>query len=400
VSGLISRTFRRGRVEDRDLTRESLPEVMVGAPTVAGLPVGERTALRLVDVLACVRLLSETASTLPLAAYRRLADEGRQRLTSGRLFDLLQRPAPAVTQSNLVGSMVASLACAGNVFVGKFRDGDGQIAQAGVLPPGSVTVQIVGGEPLYRYWPAYPQTTGEERILTTRDVLHVRLPVTDELGVLGLSPLRQAREALGLARALEIEASAMHANDSTPLGVATVTPGPGADELRENLKAGLEARHRGAENRGRIAFVTGEVSFSAFSISPADAQFIEQRQMSTQEIARIFRCPPWMIGARSGDSHTYSNVEGQVRAFLIFSLAPYLVAIEQAISNDPDLCAGSVFVEFVRDAIVQADSQVRAEIYTAALGNPTTGAPGWMTRAEVRQRENLPPETQSQQVAE
>jgi HK97 family phage portal protein len=372
---------------------------MVGAPTISGMPVGERAALRLVDVLACVRLLSETASTLPLAAYRRLADEGRQRLTSGKLYDLLQRPAPAVTQSNLVGAMVAALAMSGNVFVGKYRDADGAFAQVGVLPSGSVTVQIAAGEPLYRYFPAYPQTTSEERVLSVRDILYVRLPVTDEFGVLGLSPLRQAREALGLARALEVEASAMHANDSTPLGVATVQPGPGADELLENLKTGIEARHKGAQNRGRIAFVTGEVTFEKFSISPADAEFVAQRQMSTQEIARLFRVPPWMIGARSGDSHTYSNVEAQSRAFLVYSLAPYLVSIEQAFTNDADLCAGNVAVEFNRNAILEADVLTRAQVYALALGDTATGKPGWMTVEEVRQRENLPPLSAATQAA-
>jgi HK97 family phage portal protein len=397
---LLNRVRRRSREEDRALTRETLPEVMLGPPTVAGVPVGDRAALRLVDVLACVRCLSETASTLPLNAYRRLADDGRQRITSGQLVDLLQRPAPAVTQANLVGGVVAALACAGNAFVGKFRDGDGQIAQVGVLPPGAVTVQVVGGEPLYRYWPAYPQTTGEERVLTMRDVLHVRLPVTDDLGVLGLSPIRQAREALGLARALEIEAAATVANDSTPLGVLSVPTGPAQEDLMENLRTGFESRHKGPRNRGRIAVLSGEINFNALSISPADAQFVEQRQLSTAEIARLFRIPPWMIGARSGDSHTYSNVEAQSRAFLVYSLSPYLVAIEQAITNDPDLCSGSVFVEFVRDAILQADTLTRFQAYAIALGNPQTGAPGFMSRAEIRQRENLPPENAETQVVE
>jgi HK97 family phage portal protein len=396
-------TLRRPREEDRNLSRENLPEVMIGAPTISGLPMGERTALRLVDVLACVRALSETASTLPLAAYRSLADEGRQRLTSGRLVDLLERPAPAVTQANLIGAMVAALATSGNVFVGKFRDGEGQVSQIGVLPPGSVTVQIVGGEPIYRYFPAFPMTTGEEQLLGVQDVLHVRLPVTDELGVLGMSPLRQARDALGLARALEVEASAMHANDSTPLGVATVAPGPGADDLLENLKAGLEARHRGSENRGRIAFVTGEVSFSQFSVSPADAQFIEQRNLSTQEIARLFRVPVWLIGGppAHGSRNTYSNLEQESRSFLTYSLAPYLVAIEQAVTNDPDLCPGGTFVEFIRDAILQADTLTRYQAYQIALGG-TQGGVAWMTPEEIRQRENLPPRevVQAQAVAE
>jgi HK97 family phage portal protein len=379
------------------LSPETLPEVLVGAPTVAGVTVGERAALQIVDVLACVRCLAETASTLPLAAYRRLPNESRQRLTSGRLYDLLEQPAPAVTQSNLIGQMVGSLALNGNTYVGKFRNADGVIEQIGALPTGAITVQIVCGEPFYRYYPTYPDTSGEQRVLTARDILHVKLPLTDELGVLGLSPIRQAREALGVAKGLGDEEGAMVANNSTPLGIGTVQPGPGADDLVENLKQGFEARHQGAANRGRMAFVTGEVTFSALSLSPVDAQWVERRQLSTVEIARLFRVPPWMIGARSGDSHTYSNVEGQSRSFLTFSLSPYLVSVEQAFTNDPDLCAGNVFVEFLRDAILTANTTERFAAYAVALGNGQT--PGWMTVDEVRQRENLPP-LNAPQVAE
>ena len=106
------------------------------------------------------------------------------------------------------------------------------------------------------------------------------------------------------------------------------------------------------------------------------------------EVARIFRVPPWMIGADPGESLTYSNVESQSLSFVTYSLRPWLVAIEQAISADADLCPGSLYVEFLLDALLRADSAARASFYTAAL-DPLTG---WMTRQEVRERENLEPE--------
>jgi HK97 family phage portal protein len=147
----------------------------------------------------------------------------------------------------------------------------------------------------------------------------------------------------------------------------------------------------GDENAGRVAFVTGGLSFAQLSMPLSDAQFIEQRQMSAQEIARIFRLPPWMIGAPSGDSMTYANVEAQAQAFVTFSLRPWLVVIEQALSLDRDLMPQTIYVEFLLDGLLRADSRTRAEIYTAAL-NPETG---WMTRAEVRRLENLDPEATS-----
>jgi phage portal protein BeeE len=110
--------------------------------------------------------------------------------------------------------------------------------------------------------------------------------------------------------------------------------------------------------------------------------------MSTAEIARIFRVPLRMIGAPTGDSQTYANVESVQIEFVTHALRPWLVLIEQAITADPDLCAGGLFVEFLLDALLRGDSSTRATVYTAAL-NPVTG---WMTRAEVRALENLSPE--------
>jgi HK97 family phage portal protein len=302
----------------------------------------------------------------------------------GRLVDLLARPAPAVTQAALVGQLVSSLACRGNGFLGKYRNGDSVIEQVGVLPPERVQVQIEAGLPLY----TLTHLDGRQTTHGTSDVIHVRMPVTLD-GVLGLSPIAQAKEALGLARALGDQASALVANEAAPLGVLSVPAGPAQDDLLENLRRDFEARHRGAKNSGRVAVLSGEIKFSAISISPVDAEFVAQRKLSTAEVARLFRVPPWMIGAESGDSLTYSTVEGQSRAFLTFALSAYLTVIEQAITNDTDLCAGpNVYVEFLRDAILQADALQRAQVYALAL-DPVKG---WMNRAEVRQRENLGPE--------
>jgi HK97 family phage portal protein len=354
------------------------------AATVAGQPINERTALQIVDVLACVRVLAHTASTLPLIAYARAADGARNRLEGGLLVELLRRPAPAVTQANLVGQVVASLALRGNAWLGKFRNAEGSIEQVGVLSPDRVTVEVKGGMPLY----TISHENGRQTTHGVEDVLHVRMPLTLD-GVLGLSPIAQAREALGLARLLGEQASALAANGSSPVGVLSIPAGPAQDDVMENLRRDFEARHKGAANAGRLAVLSAEVTYRAISLSPADAEWVAQRKLSTAEIARLFNVMPWMVNAPSDSAMTYSNTESQMRAFLIVSLSPYLVAVEQAITNDADLCAGpAVFVEFLRDAILQADSETRAAIYTAAL-DPVTG---YMTRAEVRQRENLPPE--------
>ena len=132
----------------------------------------------------------------------------------------------------------------------------------------------------------------------------------------------------------------------------------------------------------------GNISYQSLALSMQDADFIAQRNLSTAEICRIFRIPTWMLSASSGDSMTYSNVESQALAFVTWGLRPWLILIEQAISEDADLCPGSLYCEFLLDALLRADSKTRSEVYTAAL-DPITG---WMTRAEIRRAENLPPE--------
>ena len=116
----------------------------------------------------------------------------------------------------------------------------------------------------------------------------------------------------------------------------------------------------------------------------ADAQFIEQRQLSTQEIARLFRIPLHLIGAPLAHSLTYSNAEWESMEFLKFSIGPTLRLIESAITADPDLSPSTVFCEFDNDDLLRADSLTRSQVYTAAL------AGGWMTVDEIRQRERLP----------
>ena len=142
----------------------------------------------------------------------------------------------------------------------------------------------------------------------------------------------------------------------------------------------------GTDNSGKLLLVTGseDVQYEQFALSMADAQFVEQCQMSTQTIARIFRIPLHLIGAPLAHSLTYANAEWESMEFLKFSIGPMLRLIEQAITSDPDLSPSTVFVEFDHDDLLRADCLTRSQVYTAAL------AGGWMTVDEVRQRENLP----------
>ena len=218
------------------------------------------------------------------------------------------------------------------------------------------------------------------------DVLHAK-GMTSADGLRGLSPVSACRLALTLSSSLQTSAAALSANDARPSGILTV-PAPQADATVEDIRERWDARHGGPPASGRIAVVAGDVGFTPVAFSAADTQFLQQRELSAREVARIFRVPAWLIDAPTGDSLTYTNVLEQNRAFVSHSLRPWLVRLERAISGDPDLCPGNTYVEFNLDGLLRADAGARAQIYTAAL-NPTTG---WMTRPEVRELEDLPPE--------
>jgi HK97 family phage portal protein len=124
------------------------------------------------------------------------------------------------------------------------------------------------------------------------------------------------------------------------------------------------------------------------AFSADDSQFLQQRELSAREVARIFRVPAWAIDAPTGDSLTYANVLEQSRALATYSLRPWATRIEAAISNDVDLCPGGTYVLFDFDGLLRSAPEQRAQQYAAAL-SPTTG---WMRREEVRELEDLPPE--------
>lgn len=371
--------FGIGRqVEDRTLTRENVPAVMLSSPpSGAATP---RDALSIADAYAAVRVLADAAASLPLHVYRR-TDDGRARLDNATA-ELLRRPAPAVTTSNFIGQVMAHLNLWGSAFAGKYRDADGRVSQLGLLAPDRVTVAIQGGQPVY----VLTGLDGRQTRHGVDDIVHIRGMSVD--GLTGLSPVRQARVALGLSDSLAKHAAVLFENSAVPRGILRLNSFGEQGTAVDELKGAWEGRHQGGANAGRVAVIAGEVDFLPIEMEPGDAEFLESRRWSAVEVARCFRIPPHMIGAPTGDSLTYATVEQESLEFVTYSLRPWLVAIEQALSADRDLFTPNTFAEFQLDGLLRADAKTRAEIHRLSL-DPIQG---WQTREEVRRLENLPPE--------
>jgi HK97 family phage portal protein len=343
------------------------------------LDVNQSNALRVADAFACVRVLSDAVGSLPPKVYRRITSGRVPAGDDARLVQLLRTPSPGSTSADLFSQVMVHLNVDGNAFIGKFRS-EGSIVQLGLLDPRQVEVELRGQRVVYTI-----HAGGKRSEHGPEDILHVKGMSSD--GLRGLSPVAQCRLALSLSANLQEHAKQYFEQGSRPSGILTLPTGTSHEGIERGLEA-WRARHGGVENMHRVAVMEGDVQFTPIAFSADDSQFLQQRELSAREVARCFRVPAWTIDAPTGDSLTYSNVLEQNRAFVTHSLRPWLVRIERAFSNDADLCPGTTYLSFDLDGLLRADASQRAAIYEKAL-DPVVG---WLTRSEVRELEDLPPE--------
>jgi HK97 family phage portal protein len=207
-------------------------------------------------------------------------------------------------------------------------------------------------------------------------------------GDMGLSPISFARQTLGAAIAADEVAAGMFGNGLHLSGfLEQVEKAKSLTVEQMDQLVEMFAKFAGSANSGRVMPLQPGMKFTALGMNPEDAQLLQTRAFHVEEICRWFRVPPWMIGHTEKSTSWGAGLEQQMIAFLTFSLNPYLKRIEGAVKKQllPLSDRGRVFVEFNRDALLQADSAARAALYSAL------GQNGVMTRNEMRGKENLPP---------
>ncbi|MBI7501707.1 phage portal protein [Pseudomonas aeruginosa] len=336
-------------------------------------------ALQLSTVWACVRLLSESVSTLPLKLYRRLPDGSREQAKDHPLFRLLCRtPNAEMTPQRFMLMVVASICLRGNAFVEKKMIGTRVVALVPLLPQYMRVKREDSGRLKYTY-----TENGVERVIPEKNLMHIRGFGLD--GVCGMLPVTMGREIFGSAMSAEEAAAKVFAQGMQASGIlsgdTTLTP-----KQREDLRASLTA-FMGSQNAGKIMVAEAGLKYQGITMNPEAAQMLESRSFNVEEMCRWFRVPPFMVGHMDKQSSWASSVEAQNLHFLTNSLRPLLVNIEQEITRCliGEADADEFFAEFAVEGLLRADSTGRAAWYNTALQN------GWMSRNEVRRLENLPP---------
>ena len=361
--GLFSR-----KIETRD-DQFIVPSELIGSGSYADITVTPDTALRLSSVWACVRLLADTVSTLPIDAFRNDEEISTP--------PLLTSPAAGWSLTEWLYATMVSLLLRGNAYgLITARSGPRLTpAQVELLNPDLVTVNVeANGSVTYRY---------KGRVIDPGDLWHVRAFVFPGSTV-GLSPVSYAIETIGLSLAVQRFGREFFKSGASPSWILSVNA-PLSNERIEEVKWRIFNATHGKREPLVVGSsgATGEpVTWTSLSINPNESQFIESRRLGVAEIARTFGVPPEMVGGEAGNSLTYATVEGRALDFVRYSLTPWIVRLEDAIG---DLLPRGQTVKFNVNALLRGTTKERYDAHAVAL------ASGFMTIDEVRALEDLEP---------
>jgi HK97 family phage portal protein len=335
----------------------------------AGVAVTEETALRLSAVYACVRLISDTISTLP---YDQFVRRDGQRFPYRPKDTWVDRPSTEMPKTTFWKQVIVSLLLDGNAFVQVVRSGN-EIVDLIPINPMQVRVERRNGVKTF--------IINGSMVMDSTQVLHLtEMMLPGE--VRGVSRIKQAKEALGLGLALEEYAAQFFGNGAFAGGVLEF-PEKLSPEQRKEIRETWNAQHQGPKRAHRVGMLWGGGKFNPMTVNPAESQLVDQRRFAIEEIARIFRVPPFMLGVSENAAMAFASIEQQQLFFRQHTIQPYVEMLEdhfQALLENPN-----TFIKFNMSSIVRADLSSRYSAYNVAL------LAGFMSVNDVRSLEDLGP---------
>lgn len=345
----------------------------------SGVQVDELRALQTSAVYACVKILAETVASLPLHLFKKGKGGKSEMAEQHPLFSCLyEMPNDEMTSFEFREMMMTSLLLWGNAYARKIRK-NGHVTELWYLKPQLMTVErdTQTGKIKYTYSDDITNQTYEYK---PEQIFHVKGLSLD--GVTGLSPISQAREAVGLSLATEEYGAKFFGNGARPGGVLEH---PGILKDPEKLRESWNKVYQGTRNSHKVAVLEEGMKYHTIGIAPEDAQFLETRKYQVNEICRIFRVPPHLVGDL--ERATFSNIEHQSIEFVQHTIRPWLVRWEQAISRSllDEKERLLYFSRFNVDGLMRGDYKSRMEGYAIGRQN------GWLSANDIRHLEDLPP---------
>ena len=379
--GIFSGLFK-SRDKPQNSTAGSSYTFFMGGST-AGKHVNERSAMQMTAVYSCVRILAEAVAGLPLHLYRYNESGGKEKAIDHPLYLLLHdEPNPEMSSFVFRETLMTHLLLWGNAYAQIIRNGKNEVIALYPLMPNKMEVdRDEYGQLYYKYQRSNdeaPTMEGSSVILKPCDVLHI--PGLGFDGLVGYSPIAMAKNAIGMAIACEEYGAKFFANGAQPGGVLEH---PGTIKDPQRVRESWQSTFGGSGNANKIAVLEEGMKYTPISMSPEQAQFLETRKFQINEIARIFRVPPHMVGDLEKSS--FSNIEQQSLEFVKYTLDPWVIRWEQSIMRSllsPEE-KKTYYVKFNLEGLLRGDYQSRMNGYAIGRQN------GWMSANDIRELENL-----------
>ena len=379
--GIFSGLFK-SRDKPQNRTAGSNYAFFMGG-TTSGKAVTERSAMQMTAVYSCVRILSEAVAGLPLHLYKYTDSGGKAMALAHPLYRLLHdEPNPEMSSFVFRETLMTHLLLWGNAYAQIIRNGKNEIVALYPLMPNKMSVdRDENGRLYYTYYRGSDEAIKNKDFAVTlqpSDVLHI--PGLGFDGLVGYSPIAMAKNAIGMAIACEEYGAKFFANGAAPGGVLEH---PGTIKDPQRVRESWQSTFGGSGNANKIAVLEEGMKYTPIGISPEQAQFLETRKFQINEIARIFRVPPHMVGDLEKSS--FSNIEQQSLEFVKYTLDPWVIRWEQSIqrtllSKDEKT---AYFVKFNLEGLLRGDYQSRMNGYAIGRQN------GWMSANDIRELENL-----------
>ena len=344
-----------------------------------GVDVSPESAMTATPVWAAVNIIAGTIGSMPLFLYQESDGGGKEKATGLPLFDVLRwQPNSFQSAVEFYEMGQGHLLLRGNAFFRLETSRADELIGIVPLHPDKMKLKLVGGMVEYHY----AQSSGTPMVFSSEEILHVKGLSSD--GLIGYSPITVGAGAIALSQHAERYGSKFFSNSATPSGILS-HPGKLKPEARSNIKKSWQSAH-GSGKQHSVALLEEGLSWTAMSVSPEEAQFLQTRKYQAEEISRLFGVPPHKL--QMLDRSTFSNVVESNKSFAIDCIRPWAVRWEQAIRKSilerfyPDQ---NLFTEFSMDALMRPDKMVRAQANQIALQN------GALTINEWRASENMNP---------
>jgi len=377
--GFLSK-IKENRFETSGLAnpKQWLIDLIGGSQSISGVKVTEENAMTFSAVYAAVRIIAETIASLPLNVYREMPDGGKEKAKSNYLYPLLHnKPNSLMTSFTWREMLLAHLLHWGNHYSQIELDNSGRVIGLWPLLPNQVEVKLKNKKLYY----VYSNESGKQTVYASNEILHI--PGLGFNGYVGFSVIRMAREAIALGLAAEQFGSRFFGQGAQPGGIIEY-PGQMTEEAYQRYKSDVNKKYGGLGNSHKIMVLEEGLKYHQTGIPPNDAQFLETRKFQIQEIARIFRVPPHMLADL--ERATFSNIEQQSIDFIIYTIRPWLVRIEQAL-NDKLISSknNTNYIKFVVEGMLRGDAESRSSFYNSMFNL------GAMSPNDIREKEEMNP---------